>query len=254
MLRTALIAASFAASAAFATPTASAPTVMAFTPTEGAHFRALLLPVTTSAPAGKVEVIEFYSLGCPHCAEFEPYVQSWLKRKPANVDFKRVPATFNPMFALMARVHFALDDVKGLEKVSAALFEEIHTTDRTELRRPLGEWQNLAQREDPGAKAAEQAVYAAIGKFVARYGVDEKKFLAALKSPSMNIRLSRAETQFRSYGVLGVPAFGVNGKYFTTVGRPLQVRNFQELLATVDFLVKLESKSAATAKPAATAR
>src|SRR5258708_21423171 len=62
--------------------------------------------IPTAVKPGQVEVIEFFSIGCPHCAEFEPYMQSWLKRKPANVKFTRIPATFNPFFTLMARTYY----------------------------------------------------------------------------------------------------------------------------------------------------
>jgi len=241
MIRPALPAAALTAVLAFAASVGAGDAP--FTPVVGQHYRSVDPAVQVDVKPGQVEVIEFFSLGCPHCADFEPYVQSWLQRKPANVVFKRVPATFNPMFRMLARVHFALEDVGAAERLAPQIFDAIHERPDPELLRPLGEWQNRSTRGEVAAAAeAEKAVYAAFAAWLGKRGVDAKKFSAALNSPSMMVRLSRADATFKRYGALGVPAVGVNGKWFTSAGRPYAVRSFAELIGTVDHLIALESK------------
>lgn len=217
----------------------------AFAPVAGQHYRPVDPPVPTEVKPGQVEVIEFFSLGCPHCADFEPYVQSWLKRKPAHVAFKRVPAVFNPMFRMLARVHFALEDVGMAAKLEPELFRAIHETRDPEILRPLGEWQNRAARgEEAAAAEAEKQVYEAIGAWAGKRGADAKKFKLALNSPSMTMRLAQADALFKRYGVMGVPAMAVDGRWFTTVGRPFAVRTFAELIGTVEHLAGAAPKAA----------
>lgn len=212
-------------------------------PVAGQHYRVLEQPVPTTAKPGQVEVIEFFSLGCPHCGEFEPGLQGWLKRKPATVAFVRVPATFNPFFKLMAKVYYGLEDIGAAERLVPLMFIAIHESRDPELLRPLGEWQNQLQRGDPATQAAAEAqVLAAMSGWVAARGGDRKKFDAALRSPSMALRLGRADLLYRQYEVLGVPAMAVAGKYFTSAGRPFANRTYGEILDTIEHLVALESK------------
>ncbi len=244
MNRTVLLATALVATALVGSTRAGADPAP-FKPIEGQHYRLVSPPALTEVKPGQIEVIEFYSLGCPHCGEFEPYVQSWLKRKPANVAFKRVPATFNPFFRMMARVHFALEDIGASERLAPMLFDAIHVNPDPALTRPLGEWNNKSQRgEEAAAAEAEKVCYQALATWIAARGADGKKFTAALNSPSMMVRLGRADATYRRYGVLGVPGVAVNGKYFTTAGRPLGIKSYAELMATVDGLVGFESKAA----------
>jgi len=238
-----LFTAAFVVAASTAAPVIAEPAP--FKPIEGQHYRLVAPPALTEVKPGQIEVIEFYSLGCPHCAEIEPYVQSWLKRKPANVAFKRVPATFNPFFRMLARVHYALEDIGATERIAPQLFEALHVRPDPALTRPFGEWQNKQQRgQEAAALEAEKVCYEALASWVAARGADGKKFTAALNSPSMMVRLGRADATYRRYGVLGVPGMSVNGKYFTAAGRPLGLKSYAELMATVDGLVAIEAKTA----------
>lgn len=242
MIRSLLSAAALAATFALVGCADAEPA--AFTPVAGQHYRMVNPPVRTDVKAGQVEVIEFFSLGCPHCADFEPYVQSWLQRKPAQVTFKRVPAVFNPMFRLLARVHFALEDVGMADKLEPELFRAIHSTRDPDILRPLGEWQNRASRgQEAAAAEAEKLVYEAVATWAGKRGADVKKFKLALNSPSMTMRLAQADGTFRRYGAMGVPAIAVDGRYFTTVGRPFAIREFSELIGTLDHLVGISSKT-----------
>jgi len=218
-----------------------------FRATEGVNYYTLRTP--QPAPKDKIQVIEFYSFGCPHCAEFEGSLQAWLGHQGKDIEFKRVPATFNPFFAFMARIHYALEDVKATEKLAPAIFNAIHQSRDPALLRPLGEMNRQQQNSSasPEDKAkAENAAIEAFGMWLSARGVDRTQFLRAVRSPSNRVRVAQAETTFRSYGALGVPAFGIDGRYFTTVGRPLQNRNYAEVLDTVDHLIGEARKSRST--------
>ena len=104
------------------------------------HFRVMDPAIPTGVKPGQIEVIEFFSIGCSHCSEFEPYLQSWNKRKPANVKLVRVPATFSPFFKILARAYLALEDVRAADRAVPLLFEAIHVSRDPELLRPLGEY------------------------------------------------------------------------------------------------------------------
>ena len=79
-------------------------------PVEGTNYVKLSQRAPTSAPAGKVEVVEFFWYGCPHCNHFEPYLAAWLAKLPADVSFRRVPVAFreNP-FGIHQRMYFAVE-------------------------------------------------------------------------------------------------------------------------------------------------
>jgi thiol:disulfide interchange protein DsbA len=210
------------------------------------HYRLVQPAVPTEVRAGQVEVIEFFSIGCPHCSEFEPYLQSWMKRKPANVKVVRVPATFNPYFKILAKAYFALEDVKGADKGVPALFDALHVNKEGALLGPLSDYhRRVVSNDAAGAAEAEQEVLAALAGFLERKaGVNAKKFRSAWSSFSMTARLARADATYRRYGITGVPYLAINGKYTTGAGRPLQIRGYDELMKVTEHLISLESKPA----------
>ena len=237
MIRTALLALAltFAAAAVAGEPYA-----------ENRHFRIVQPAVPTEVKPAQVEVIEFFSIGCPHCSEFEPYLQSWIKRKPANVKVVRVPATFNPFFKVLAKAYFALEDVKGADKGVPVLFDALHVDREPSVLGPLTEYNRRVVSNDvEGAAAAEQAVLTALAELLERKaGVNAKKFRSAWSSFSMTARLARADATFRRYGITGVPYLAINGKYTTGAGRPLAIRGYDELMKVAEHLISLESKPA----------
>jgi thiol:disulfide interchange protein DsbA len=218
---------------------AAAGAPVAFTPEAGTHYRAVDPPIATEAKPGQVEVIEFFSLGCPACAALEPHLRSWLGRKPPEVAFRRVPATFNAPFKLLAKVQLALSDVGASERLIPVLFDAIHTRKDPALTRPLATWQGMLPKGNAAAVAdAERDVLAAFGAFVAARGVDRARFDAALRSPSVALRLAQSDALFKRYGGTGIPAIAVGGRYFTHTARPFSFASYDELLGTVDHLVR----------------
>lgn len=148
----------------------------------------LAQPQPTRDPA-KVEVIEFFWYGCPHCYDVEPLVTEWRKKLPASVDFIRVPAIFNQRWAVLGRAYYAMQQLKLGDDVHKALFDAIHR-DR----------KNLSDE-------------ASLTEFFAGQGVPREKFREAFNSFDVDGKLGRAIQMTRAYGLEGVPTFIVNGKY-----------------------------------------
>jgi protein dithiol oxidoreductase (disulfide-forming) len=190
---------------------------LAADPAEGTNYVKLSQRAPVSAPAGKIEVVEFFWYGCPHCAHFEPSLAAWAAKLPADVAFRRVPVAFreNP-FALHQRLYYALEGMGLLGTVHGKVFNAIH-----EARLKLD---------------TDEAVI----DFVAKQGVDKAKFSAMLNSFAMQNKTKSARALSESYKIDGVPALGVAGRFFTTVslnGTP------DKTLQTADFLIGLARKS-----------
>ncbi len=149
---------------------------------------ALPQPQPTRNPA-RVEVIEFFWYGCPHCYDAEPRVTSWLKKQPAEVEFVRMPAIFNPRWAVLGRAYYAMQHLKLGDKEHRALFDAIHRD-----RRNLNDEASLTE-------------------FFATLGVPAETFRAAFNDFDVDGKVRRANQMTASYGLEGVPAFIVNGKY-----------------------------------------
>ena len=179
-------------------------------PIEGTHYVRLGQPVATVAP-GKIEVIEFFWYGCPHCHAFEPTLDAWVKALPADVAFRRVPVAFSKEpFVAHQRIFYALEGLGQLGAMHGKVFSAIH---------------NGRQRLDKPAD---------IVAFMAKNGIDTAQFSAAYDSFSVQTKVSQATQLAAAYKIDGVPALGVNGRYYTSVS--LAGSN-QSALTVVDFLV-----------------
>jgi thiol:disulfide interchange protein DsbA len=161
----------------------------------------LIVPAQPTDHPDKVEVIEFFSYACPHCAAFNPSVAQWATKLPSNAVFVRVPVSFGrPQWGQLARTYYALQDMGLLEKLDAAVFTAIHQ-----------EHQDLFSEDN-------------IVSWMAAHGVDGAKFRAEFNSFSVTTKATRAEQLARNFKVSGVPTLAVDGKY-TVTGQ-----NFDEML------------------------
>lgn len=156
---------------------------------EGRHFQRLSPAQPTSSGPDVIEVAEVFWYGCPHCYEFEPFVQDWKGRAPDGVAVVSIPATWNPLLQLHARAFYTAEYLGVLEDTHMAFFREYH-----ERRNPL----------DSEARLRD---------FFARQGVATADFDRAWSSFTVQSRLQRAEQLARRYRVTGVPMLVVNGKY-----------------------------------------
>ncbi|MCF8178826.1 MAG: thiol:disulfide interchange protein DsbA/DsbL [Sulfuritalea sp.] len=183
-------------------------------PQAGRDFKPITPPLQTAK--GKIDVVEFFSYGCPHCNDFHPLVSQWAAKLPADVNFRRVPVSFNrPEWARLSRIYLALENTGNLAKLDAAVFIAIHE-------------QRVAFKSD------EAAVSWAAGK-----GVDKKAFANALNSFSMQSQLKRADKEAADAHISGVPALAVDGKYLINNEA---VGNFGELLLLTDKVIDMARK------------
>ncbi len=162
----------------------------------------------------KIEVIEFFWYGCPHCYSFEPILAEWLKNKPENVEFIRQPAVFNRLWELHAKAYFTAEALGVLDKVHADFFDTIQN-----------KHQKLADKD----KLAE---------FFAAHGVDKTAFEEAYDSFLVDAKLRQARAMAPRYGVTGVPTVIVNGKYKVTARL---AKSQQNMIKVINDLIKMES-------------
>lgn len=185
-------------------------------PVEGKHYVRLAQPQPVAVP-GKVEVVEFFWYGCPHCNAFEPLLNSWLRNLPADVSFRRVPVAFRPQpFEAHQRIYFALETMGRLDALHRRVFAAIHE-----------ERQRLDKPDE-------------IADFMAKNGLDRAEFLSHYNSFSMANRVRQANQLSDAYKIDGVPSIGVNGQYYTS--GPL-AGSLDRMLQVVDFLVARSRKS-----------
>jgi thiol:disulfide interchange protein DsbA len=179
---------------------------------EGVHYQLVTPPVPT-ADATKVEVVEMFWYGCPHCFHFEPLLAEWLKTKPEGVTFRRLPAIFAKQWEAHARAMYAAEALGVLEKLHRPLFDAIHTDNRR-----LFDEESLVQ-------------------FAGEIGIDSSEFRQAFNSPTVQGKVKMALIATRDYGIDGVPSIIVNGKYRITASMAGSQEN---LLKVVDFLIAKE--------------
>ncbi len=150
-----------------------------------------LSPAHPTQNPDKIEVIEFFWYGCPHCYSFEPALEKWVKNKPENVDFIRQPVAFNELWGKHAKAYYTAEALGVVDKVHADFFDAI---------------QNKKEKLDTEEELA---------KFFKAHGVDETQFHEAYNSFVVDAKMRQAPVIASSYGITGVPAIVVNGKYKT---------------------------------------
>jgi thiol:disulfide interchange protein DsbA len=177
-------------------------------PKEGTDYKALDKRVPVETAAGKIEVVEFFWYSCPHCNAFEPRLEAWSKRLPADVVLRRVPVAFRDDFVPQQRLFYTLEAMNKLDDLHAKVFQAIH-----------GERQPLNKEGLILAWADKQ-------------GLDKAKFQELYNSFSVSTKARRAAQLQDAFKVEGVPALGIAGRYYTdgtmagTMDRALQVTDY----------------------------
>ncbi len=179
---------------------------------EGSQYQRIDPPAPLTDHKGKVEVVEMFFYACPHCEQLDPKIQQWLKDKP-YVDFYRMPAIVGPTWADQARAFYIARQLDNPEQLHQALFKAIH--------------------KDGKQIYNEYAVV----EFFTSQGVDRKKVIDLYRSPEIAASVNEARVKTVKYGLRGVPAMIVNGKYKTA---PYFVRNQEVMLKVLDSLVDRE--------------
>ena len=175
---------------------------------EGKQFVRLKNPVPVET-GNKIEVIEFFSYGCPHCADFEPFIQSWLKTLPPDVAFRRVPVMFQEKWVPLAKEFYTLEAL-GEEKLSPDVFAAIH------------------------AKGVNLSSDKAFFDWAASKGLDRKKVEDMYNSFAINGKMNRAKQLAQTYNIQSVPTVIVDGKFITASDK---VGGHQNVPAAINELV-----------------
>lgn len=192
-------------------------------PKAGADYVVLPTPQNTET-GDKVEVLEFFWYRCPHCYSLEPSLEAWVKKLPADVQFRRLPAVFNDEWAIDARIFYALEAMGEVDRLHRPLFDAIHK-------------QGGVQQKGPGYLKFVQS-------WLARQNVDLAKFDAAMRSFAVESKIKRSFQLAQGYKLDGVPAIAINGRYLVSASTAKDQRS---MLQTSEYLIA-QSRRPATAK------
>ena len=177
----------------------------------GSDYLTLDKSAPTEAPAGQVEVVEFFWYNCPHCNAFEPQFEAWAKKVPKDVYIRRAPVAFRADFEPQQRLYFVLEGLGKIEELHGKVFNAIHVEKQT-------------------LNTAEQ-----ITAWAEKHGIPKAKFLEIYNSFSVATK-ARKSTQLQdSYAVDGVPALGISGRYFTS---GTQAKTLERSLKVTDYLIE----------------
>ncbi len=184
-----------------------------YTPREGKDYRRIEPVLRTQAPAGKIEVVEFFWVGCPHCRAFEPTILAWEHKMHGDVFFRKVHVNFRT--PSHQQLYYTLVAMKQDSRRLNEVFAEIH--DR----------RNRLNNADK--------VFA----WAQKNGLDRNKFVSTYKSFGVRTAMRKAEQETAAAGTSGVPALSVNGKYYTA---PSMAGSNQAVLQVIDALIERERK------------
>ncbi len=179
-------------------------------PRAGTDFLVLDKPAPVEAPAGKIEVVEFFWYSCPHCNRFEPALEEWIKKAPKDVVVRRVPVSFRPDFEPQQRLYYVLEAMNKVDELHKKVFFAIH-----------GEKQLLNTADLVAAWAEKQ-------------GINKVKFVEMYNSFGIATKARKATQLQDAYKVDGVPALGVAGRFYTSGEL---AKNMDRALQVTDYLV-----------------
>jgi len=179
-------------------------------PVEGKDYTRMSTSVPVAVP-GKVEVLEFFGYWCPHCNELEPSLDEWLKKLPADVNFRRSPAAWQESHVPYQQLFFAFEALGIGSEIHPKVFQAVHG-------------QRLRLDTDAG-----------LAVFATANGLDKAKLADAMKSFGVASKVRMANQLFGSYGVDGVPTLAVQGRFVTS---PSQAGGDAATLKVVDALIQ----------------
>lgn len=176
-------------------------------------------PQPTANP-DKVEVVEIFWYGCPHCNRFQPHIDPWQAKAPDYVDFVRMPAIFRKSWEVHARAYYASEAMGALEKTHAQMFAQIH-----------GRGEKLDSRD-------------AVEQFFAAQGIGDDAFSKSYDSFAVDSGIRRSKVMQERYGIRGVPSVIVNGKYRVTASL---AGSYPNMIQVMNALIEREHKAMKTA-------
>lgn len=204
-------------------PLLLATSCLAETYTAGKEYTVLSSPQPTS-DADKIEVVELFWYGCPHCYRLEPFIARWRDKKPDDVEFIQMPAVLGKGWELLAKGYYTAEFLNVSDKTHAALFEELHVDKK---------------------KITDEA---ALQKIFVEQGVSAEDFKNTFNSFAVSVKLNNAKLMTKRYAITGVPTLIINGKYSTNAS---MAGGNENIIKVVDYLVAQErSQLATSATPA----
>ena len=177
-------------------------------PADGTDFRSLRQPVAVEVPAGKIEVIEFFWYGCPHCNTLEPSLVDWTRKQAPDVVVRHVPVAFNDSLVPHQRLYYTLEALGKETELRPKVFAAIHRE------------KNMLNKEE------------LMADWAAKNGIDRKKFVDTYNSFGVQTKTRRAAQLAESFGIDGVPSIAVAGK--------VVIPNSPAVLTVADYLVARE--------------
>lgn len=184
-------------------------------PVEGKDFARLAQPIPMPA-TGKIEVIEFFGYWCPHCHAFEPVLEAWAQKLPADVAFRRVPVAFSAPQEPYQKIFLALEAMGQLDAMHRKVFTAMHVQ---------------KQRLDKEAD---------IVALMTANGIDGAKFSETFKSFTVASKAKQARQTADAYRIDGVPTLGIHGRYFTS---PSLAGGHEQALRVTDHLIQRTRKA-----------
>jgi thiol:disulfide interchange protein DsbA len=186
---------------------------------EGSGFETLPNPQPTDSP-GKIEVLDFFWYGCPHCYDFLPSIEAWRKRKAADIAYKHVPVAFDPSRDPHSKIYYSLLALGLVDEMHVKVFDAFH---KEHLR--------LIDTDE-------------IADFMARNGIPRDRWLAVYNSFSVAGQVNRARLMTHAYTIDGTPTLAVDGRFLTSPSI-VPSHTFPETIAALDYLTERVRKERA---------
>ncbi len=165
-----------------------------FVPIEGRDFVALDKPVAVPAN-GKIEVIEFFWYACPHCFAFEPILEAWLRKLPADVHFSRVPVGFDARKEIHQRIYYTWEALGVLDQMHMKTFTRFHVQ-----KKPVDSLEDMVT-------------------FARENGLDGDRVQSAWNSFSVQTKCAAAKRLEDDYGIERMPEMAIGGR-FVAIAQP----------------------------------
>ncbi len=164
----------------------------------------------------KIEVIEFFLYGCPHCNDFQPSLESWAKRKPADVVLRRVPAVFRVSWAPHARIYYTLEQLGEVERLHQKVYFSYHVEELSMSKPDVME------------------------RWAAANGIDRERWRKSYSSPEVDAGVENAMRQTEAYSLQGTPSVVVDGRYLTSSS---MASSYPEMVQILEELIRIARRT-----------
>jgi thiol:disulfide interchange protein DsbA len=160
----------------------------------------------------RVEVIDFFFYACPYCNELAPFLDLWLKRKPLDVVFRRVPVVRHDSWIPLAKIYFTLEAMGEAGRLHGEVFHSYHA-------------ENLSMSQEK-----------VIAEWAEKHGLNRDKFMAIYRSDETRQKVERARKMTMDYDIQSTPSVVVDGRYLTSSGMTPGV---PQVITVLDGLIQL---------------